>query len=329
MSRTVSLLWSLLLMSVGSVEAQVEVLTGRVMDIDGHPVAGATVRLEGTGVSTVTNAQGDFQFAAVPAGTAKVLVTAIGYQAGVIQYRVGDAGEDGLLISLQSEAIALDEVLVSASRLPGATHTAPDLPGTMVLAGTKSTIVELADLPANLAEKTGRQVFSRVPGAFVYDMDGSGNQMNVSTRGLDGHRSWELNVRQDGVFLNSDTYGYPASHYSPPMEAIESIEMVGGTAALQCGSQFGGLVNHVTKSPEPGQEFGFESINSLGSFGLRSSYNAVGREAGPVSFYAYMKERVSDGYRANARSEYSAQYLSGAAELSSALRLRRQVGQST
>ena len=52
-------------------------------------------------------------------------------------------------------------------------------------------------------------------------MDGTGNQVNISTRGLDPHRSWELNIRKDGISTNSDMYGYPASHYNIPMEAVE------------------------------------------------------------------------------------------------------------
>ncbi len=304
-------------------------MSGRVTDIDGNPISGATVSLDGGGLATQTDARGDFRISGVPPGTQQVLVSAIGYQTRVVSHEIEEGAPDSLLVELQPDAIALDEVLVSASRLPGAAHPAPDVVGTLVLAGTKSTIVELADLPANLAEKTGRQVFSRVPGAFVYDMDGSGNQMNVSTRGLDAHRSWELNVRQDGVLINSDMYGYPASHYSPPMEAIESIEMVRGTAALQYGSQFGGLVNYVTKSPDPSEPLEVESINTVGSFGLRSTYNAVGATAGRVSFYGYMNERVSDGYRAQARSEYSAQYLAATVDVSPTVRLRGQVGHST
>ena len=34
-------------------------------------------------------------------------------------------------------------------------------------------------------------------------------------------------------------YGFPASHYSIPMEAVEKIELVRGTGSLQYGAQFG------------------------------------------------------------------------------------------
>lgn len=49
------------------------------------------------------------------------------------------------------------------------------------------------------------------------------------------HRSWEFNIRQNGVIINSDMYGYPASHYSAPMESFEKIELIRGTGSLQYG----------------------------------------------------------------------------------------------
>ncbi|MBK8642198.1 MAG: TonB-dependent receptor plug domain-containing protein [Saprospiraceae bacterium] len=110
---------------------------------------------------------------------------------------------------------------------------------TYIIAGKKNEVVLVKDMAANLAEKTGRQIFAKIPGAFIYDMDGSGNQVNISTRGLDPHRSWEYNIRQNGIMINSDLYGYPASHYSMPMEAIEKIELVHGTSSLQYGAEFG------------------------------------------------------------------------------------------
>ena len=68
--------------------------------------------------------------------------------------------------------------------------------------GKKNEVVNLAGTNANIAIKTGRQLFAKIHGVFVYDMDGSGNQLNISTRGLDPHRSWEYNIRQNGILLN-------------------------------------------------------------------------------------------------------------------------------
>jgi Fe(3+) dicitrate transport protein len=184
----------------------------------------------------------------------------------------------------------------------------PEVHGTYLMGGKRSEVIKLADIDANVAEKTPRQVFARIPGVFVYDMDGTGNQVNISTRGLDPHRSWENNIRQNGVITNSDMYGYPASHYSAPMESIERVEFVRGTASLQYGAQFGGMLNYVTKRADSTRRFGFETVNSIGSYGLLSTYNAIGGRVGKWTYYAYYYRRHSDGYRQNSESKADAQF---------------------
>ncbi|MEK6782753.1 MAG: TonB-dependent receptor [Bacteroidota bacterium] len=179
--------------------------------------------------------------------------------------------------------------------------------GTHIWSGKKNEVINVQNLNANIAEKTPRQIFAKVPGVFVYDMDGSGNQTNISTRGLDPHRGWEFNIRRNGVITNSDMYGYPASHYSMPMEAVERIEMIRGTAALQYGAQFGGMLNYVAKKPDSTQAISFESVNSAGSFGLLSTYNAISGKLGKFQYTAYYSKRVSEGYRDNGRTTYDAQ----------------------
>lgn len=201
----------------------------------------------------------------------------------------------------------LDEVVIKSSRAGGSITRLPDISGVNLWNGKKNEVVQINGMNANLAEKTGRQIFAKIPGVFVYDMDGSGNQINISTRGLDPHRGWEFNIRKNGIITNSDMYGYPASHYSMPMEAVERVEMVRGTGSLQYGAQFGGMVNYVTKRADTTRNFRFENISTAGSYGLLSTYNAIGGQVGKVEYYAYYQKRVSNGYRDNASSSSDAQ----------------------
>jgi Fe(3+) dicitrate transport protein len=209
----------------------------------------------------------------------------------------------------QQDSIAtknLAPVLIKGKTLSDITRL-PDEQGTRIWAGKKSEVINVQNLNANIAEKTSRQIFAKVPGVFVYDMDGSGNQTNISTRGLDPHRGWEFNIRRNGAMTNSDIYGYPASHYSMPMEAVDRIELVRGTGALQYGAQFGGMLNYVAKEPDSTRKIGFESVNSIGSFGLLSTYNAISGKIGKFEYRAYYSKRVSKGYRDNGDTNYDAQ----------------------
>jgi Fe(3+) dicitrate transport protein len=202
----------------------------------------------------------------------------------------------------------LTEVIVKQESITSNFSTMPSVKNGIIYSGKKSEFIRLGALPANVSERVGRQVFAKIPGAFIYDMDGSGNQMNFSFRGLDSHRGWEFNIRQDGVLLNSDLYGYPASHYSMPLESIESIEIVRGTGSLQYGAQFGGLVNYVTKKPA-NKPFALENISSIGSFNTYTNYTGISGTAGKFSYFGYVSNRSADGYRDQTHSQYDAQQI--------------------
>lgn len=244
------------------------------------------------------------------------------YHIGVVFPALSQEAQDSLAVKKLNEVIIRSYHKNDLERLG-------DLHQNFIVAGKKNEVILVQNLNANLAEKTGRQIFAKVPGAFVYDMDGSGNQMNLSTRGLDPHRSWEYNVRQNGIMTNSDIYGYPASHYSPPMESIRKIELIRGTSSLQYGAQFGGMINYVTKTADTTKPISFESINSAGSYDLFSSYNAVGGKVGKWQYYAYYHKRVSDGYRKNARSDAESQFVSLTYQAARNFRIKAETGRST
>lgn len=200
----------------------------------------------------------------------------------------------------------LDEITIIQSR-PVVGKLAP-IQGVFIWAGKKTEVIRVQQLDANLTESTPRQILSRVPGLFVYDMDGSGNQMNIATRGLDAHRGWEYNNRLNGVITNSDMYGYPASHFKVPMEAVQSIEITRGTGSLQYGAQFGGMINYVITPPDTSVPLHFETTNAIGSFGLLSNYAMVSGGLGKWAYQVFYNRRVSSGYREYSTSRYDAQY---------------------
>lgn len=104
-------------------------------------------------------------------------------------------------------------------------------------------------------------------------------------------------------------YGYPASHYNIPLEAVESIELVRGTSSIQYGGQFGGMLNYVSKKPDS-SALAFQSINTVGSYGLLSTFNSISGTKGKFKYYIWFNNKVNDGYRKNGDSRYDAQNIS-------------------
>lgn len=202
---------------------------------------------------------------------------------------------------------SLDSVIIISFLNQNIIKPLPALQGTFIFSGKKTEVIDMSQVPADITNKIARQVFAKVPGVFVYDMDGAGNQINIAARGLDPHRGWEFNIRKDGMITNSDMYGYPASHFSMPLESIGRIELVRGTGSLQYGAQFGGMLNYVTKQGDTTRPFSFESINTVGSFNLLSTYNAIGGKAGKFRYYAYYYRKSRGGYRDNEHTDSDAQ----------------------
>lgn len=201
----------------------------------------------------------------------------------------------------------ISPITILASRYINDIQRLTSIQGTYIFDGKKSEVINISKKNSAFAEKYGRQIFAKIPGVFVYDMDGTGNQVNISTRGLDPHRSWELNIRKDGISTNSDMYGYPASHYNIPMEAVEKIELVRGIGSLQYGAQFGGMINYVSKEPDSTKKFALESINSVGSYGLISSYLGASGKLGKFRYYTWANSKKISGYRKSSASTYDAE----------------------
>lgn len=190
----------------------------------------------------------------------------------------------------------LNPVIVTALKI--SPERQPDVKDNVLYSGKKNEVLNVANINANLTTNNAREVFSRIPGVSIWENDGSGIQINVGLRGLSPNRSWELNTRQNGFDISADVFGYPEAYYNPPLEAVENIELIRGGASLQFGPQFGGMLNYVLKR-EREKAFSFETQNTIGSYNLLSSFNAIGGKIGKFSYYAYNHSRSADGWREN------------------------------
>jgi Fe(3+) dicitrate transport protein len=185
------------------------------------------------------------------------------------------------------------------NRSIGGIESMPDTKENIIYAGKKLSVIRLDKLNADLSINNARQVFGKVPGMTIWENDGSGIQAGIAARGLSPNRSWEFNVRQNGYDISSEAFGYPEAYYTPPMEALETIEVVRGAASLQYGPQFGGLVNYKIKKGDPNKVLAFETQQTVGSYGLFNTFNAAGGTYKKLSYYGYVHHRSADGWRSN------------------------------
>ena len=311
--HTKGILFQMLLVvfsQAGFAQTNFGAIKGAVVDQNGSPVENVNILLSPLGRGTVTDEEGQFVLGRIPAGEYTLIISHLAYR----ELRVGLTLDTGAIITrqfvLRPASQRLRDVEVIGNRAFRAFSFLPEVAGVDIFAGKKNEVINLQSLDADLVENLPRQVFSKVPGVMVWEMDGTGNQVGVATRGLNPHRSWEWHVQQNGNTTNSDLFGYPESHYNPPMEAVGSIKIIRGSGALQYGPQFGGLLDYEIKQPDTTRQISLETQQSAGSFGLFSSFNALGGKVGKLTYYAYYDFRRSEGWRQNSDYHFNAWHAS-------------------
>ena len=196
----------------------------------------------------------------------------------------------------------LPDVTVTGYKTVNGVGHLPEIKNGIIYAGKKNEIILVDSLDANKAINNTRQILGRIPGLNIVETESSGFTANgIATRGLNPIQSIEMNTRQNGYNISADVYGYNEAYYIPPMEAVSRIEMVRGASSLQFGSQFGGLVNYVTKDAPTNKPFEFTTSQTIGSFGMFNSFNSVGGTYKKISYYAFLQYRNMDGFRPNSQ----------------------------
>lgn len=205
----------------------------------------------------------------------------------------------------------LAPVRVTARVAPRTVTFLPERHGAALLTGKKTEVLLIDSVGANTAQNVARQVLGRVPGLVVAETEGSGFPSNgIAVRGLNPTQSVEMNVRQNGVIISADPYGYNETYYLPPLEAVERVELVRGAAGLQYGPQFGGMVNYVMKRGDPSRPIAGEVQQTVGSFGLANTYGSISGGAGRWRGFAYAQQRGQTGWRPNSDLRQTSAYAS-------------------
>ncbi|GAB5539324.1 MAG: TonB-dependent receptor [Salibacteraceae bacterium] len=212
-----------------------------------------------------------------------------------------EAGHDGeIVVNMEPMGQTLEAVNINESKNSGTGHgylKYIEVDG--LYAAKKNEVIVPSDMAVNQTNNNGRQIFAKVPGINVQETDAGGLQMGVGARGLDPKRTTNFNTRQDGYDIAADALGYPESYYTPPIEAVEQIELVRGAASLQYGTQFGGLLNFKMKRGSENKPIELVSRQTIGSYDFFNSFNSIGGTKGEWNYYAYYQHKEGNGWRPN------------------------------
>ena len=241
-------------------------ISGRVIaESSGDAVVGATVsvEIEGRVLGTITDADGFFALQ-VPEDSGTLIVRALGYADSSVAIDPLSGGVQGLQVALTAAPL----------RIRGVQVLAPQEKSYKRLPGTATSVPALA---LRQIQALGTQeLLESVPGIYGAADDGFGNsRLSIGIRGLNPRRSSRILVLEDGIPIQPAVYVYPNMYYNPPVDRIQGVEVIKGSAAIRFGPQtMGGVINYITSRPrlEPGGSVGL----TLGENGYASAFAELG-----------------------------------------------------
>lgn len=263
-SRLLLLLTLFLMMSVG-VSAQSIMVKGRVIDSQGDPIIGATVKEKNRNAGVITDFEGNFSLK-VSDKSAKLEISYIGMKTIIVSTSNGAA----LKIVLEEDNKVLDEVVVVGY----GTSRRGDLTGAI------SSIDEkvLRDIPLTSAAAA---ITGKLAGVNVVTTDGSPDaEIQITVRGGGS-------ITQD----NSPLYiidGFQASSLNdvPPGD-IENITVLkdASSTAIYGAKGANGVILVTTKSGKTGKT----EISFNAHWGFSHTYNMT-EVLSPYEYYYFQKE---------------------------------------
>ncbi len=241
---------------------------GKVTRQDGGaPLSGVSVTIQNTGIAGVTGPDGVYRLERVPAGQQTLMFRWLGYEPQQAPVSVTAGGSVTVDVALRARPVALQEVVVTASRAPERVVEAP-------------AAVAIADLPSiRAAAATGQlpRVVENLPGV---DLVQSGmSDFNLNTRGFNSSLNRRVLVLQDGRDLSVAFLGAQEWSANPPLEDGARVELVRGPgSALYGANAFSGVLNITTPAA---RDVAGTKLTLTG--GQLTSFNGSFRQAGVFS----------------------------------------------
>ena len=220
----------------------------------GRPLAAVQVAIPDLNIGSLSQGNGRFLIQNVPAGTHSVTVTRIGSRSVTVQVVVGAGQVVALDFDMETEALALDEIIVTGT----AGGTARRAIGNVVGRLDAASVAEIAPV-SEIRDLIG----TRIPGVAV--MGGATSPGGGSVIRIRGSSSLSLNnnpiIYVDGVRVESgirsndgigENQASRLDDFSP--EDIESIEIIKGPAAatLYGTEAANGVIQIITKRGQEG-----------------------------------------------------------------------------
>jgi iron complex outermembrane receptor protein len=228
-------LFVLLLCSIAAF-AQSNKISGKITDAKGEALAGASVVIKGTTKGSSTDKTGAFSIENVENGAYSLVLSFIGYQSKEVSVTVPQTAP--LTVSLQDDAAALDEVVVT-----GVFDKRTKMNASVAISTLNAVQIE------TVVPNSSADLLKNLPGVYVNTSRGEvGNA--IYTRGLNYNGGFfYVSMQEDGLPVMGISGLVQPDGYLRADATLNRIESVrGGTASILGPNAPGGLFNYVSKT---------------------------------------------------------------------------------
>jgi len=175
----------------------------------------------------------------------------------------------------------LEEIVITATRA--------ETPRQEIAANiTVITRDDMEKMPASNAA----ELLQYIPGVYVEFNGGLGSQSVARIQGSDVRH---VAVYQDGVPLNQLANPMTDLSYIP-VDTIERIEVYKGAASSAWGSSLGGVINIITREPDPKRSVKADVHTSYGEFKTLKSRGSFNCTLGRLGYLLSLTHDESDGF---------------------------------
>ena len=272
------------------------VIKGKVTDINGSPLPGASITIENTFLGVHTDSEGNYTLSALKNGVYILRFSFIGYESLVRE--VGLKGDTVLNIALSDKSFMTEDVFVNATRAGEKTPM------------TYSTVSK-EDISKNNLAQDIPYLLGYTPSLVVSSDAGTGvGYTNINIRGTDVKR---INVTIDGIPVNdAESHGVWWVDLPDLASSADNIQIQRGVGTSTNGAgAFGATINF--QSSALNKEPYAEVNSSYGSF--NTSKNTINFGTGLINKKFAIDARLSkiwsDGYIDRAFSDLKSFYISG------------------
>lgn len=218
---------------------------GYVYDENGDPLTSATVVIEGSNLSALTDSDGSFIFKGLPKNAKKITVSFIGYKPNTQALDLGNEMQKLRFDMQVSNTLEEIEVFGERYKQPEKLDAITRMP-----LRPSEQIQSISVISEKVISEQGALTITdavrNVPGVTLFGSYG-GVKESMSSRGFRG-----IPVLKNGVRIDSQ---FQTASGITDMQGIESIQMIKGSAAVTQGvitdlGNAGGVINLVTKTPK-------------------------------------------------------------------------------